>query len=404
MIRKSFIYIIRSMFVLACILMVSCTTEVELCEESHPHKATVTYSYDWSNVLDHSMPVPEGMDVYLNRIVHSDLFVHKYYEKKPDEQHRVETGTYKFFTLNRNSGFDFSDVDRFIANKGHMGSGGVTVKYNLYDNLKDAGVPASKDSKQYVPEFEDDNIYFHADEKEASYVKYTGVSLAADSCGLTDIDLNGNYNISFKPHTVTQNIDLYFDIRKDVSQTQFTVDSVYCILAGVPRQVMIQSTALDVSTGDKIVFKANVVDANTVPTITSPVVKDTLTSTLVRLHKNLDLLGIVQKPVEVRNKEMFTGVGVIQLSIYSTYYDEDHPNGKRVLTVGLVNMDKALDKAQLQVIIDNRHYKARDHSDVYLPMQDLKLTPHMIVGDDNGGIKDWQFIDTTEMPDLNFDI
>ena len=180
----------------------------------------------------------------------------------------------------------------------------------------------------------------HTTEKPALFIRNSQEPVVVDSTTIMKWGADENKTVEFHPVPVTQNIDVFFDLKKDGS-VQFKVDSVWCIMSGIPHRMNVGTGGLDVSRTDKIMFRTYFVNTNTVPTYNSERLTDEVGNVNLRCHANITVPGIVENTVTDANT--YIGPGVMQIIIYTTIKDETYtgPKEEKIL-MGMVNLHKSL--------------------------------------------------------------
>lgn len=429
-------------------MFTACTVDEKLCEnDHHPHLSYVKFNYLWDKM-------PKAIDMtdenYVNTYILADRVVmHRwssfnyslksqsghYLTELPDgmaeeDNHDIEffqipSGEYKFLTMNFYKTFTQAEnPDRIITGeyvitpdplKGKQDMtlrlGAFTAEHvtYTYEEIK------KKQKESPFGDFDEDvdtNPYTSAPEdaspeekekKKAKFIARVEFPLFCDSTTIRNIDNTDVVEVDFHPTTMTQNVDLYFDLKKKQTSTfQFYVDDVWCILSGVPRKMNIGTGAVDVSQTDKLIFQTKLVDANTVPDYDTPVQKaepqpgntevgiyKNQSEDKVRCYANLNIPGLVENSVYT-DANKYAGPGVLQIIVRVHYWGKDSNNNWAWISktvMGRVNLHKNIERAQLLELAEDNNgaeywRKAQDYKRVHLAI-DATLDQSLITGADN---------------------
>lgn len=367
------------------------------------HVGKVNFKYDWNNITSHGMQVPDSMFVLVDRVIFQNVgslaletktetgkILAPFTKIRPAVNSGIKdfdiyAGEYKFLTVNYSStNFNYAEMQNLMTKtlSNHMSN--VSIAYNSYKKgQKKNGELILDEPENWM----DANQYTRPDGTPCSFVLTESAPVVIDSTTITKWEANETKTINFKPTTITQNIDIFFDIKKDVSELSFEVDSVYAVISGIPHRVNLGTGGLDISDTDKMIFRTDLVNPNVVPDEKTQPVKDTPSNTKVRCFKNVTVLGIVEN--ELAETDLYAGPGVMQLIIYNKVYNTDGTVTYRTVT-GMVNIHKSLLNAKLQLFDPDLqlYHKTREHSDLYISI-DVTLSKSNILGTDDGGIVKW---------------
>lgn len=393
----------KKWFIVAILLaaLVSACTQIELCpEEEHPHPASVSFTYDWSQYQEYGSSIPDSMAVILNKVIRTKKTMLGLetanntgkYDSIPEwlpeeENHDISTfkiseGEYKFMTINRkNTDIIYPELDHFMKDTAQVhGFGDVWIEYQTYEkNSSYLEKPHS--------EWTDHNTYRHEDGTYAQYIRPDMFPLCVDTTGVSKINAHEERTIAFKPKMLSQNIDIYFDIKKELGEIDFTVDSIYCVISGVPHSMNISSGRLNIASTDKMIYKGILVDPNVAPSRSSSPIEDSFTSNKVRCYKNVNVTGIVEN--EEMDANIYNGPGVFQTIIYTRVYEKDKEPRTKIVN-GIVNIHNSIKEAKLQEFDLEKgfYHKTKDHNTLYIKI-DATITQSYLKGSDNGGIDYW---------------
>lgn len=434
----------------------SCEVNEDLCNKEHPHKSGVQFSYVWDKIPEAVITRPVNTYILANRVINtmSTSFVYNvvaesghYLGTLPEgmaeeDNHdittfRLSSGEYKFLTMSFNRTFEEKlDPSRivtedYIITPNPLKVNAEDLKYRLgqfkaehrtytYDELKDYYVESP------FSEFDgsvDDNPYTSAPEsaseeekeaKRAKFIRNITEPIVVDSTTICRIGNDEVTQVNFHPTTVTQNVDLYFDLKKKQTSTfQFFISDVWCVLSGIPRSMNIGTGAIDITQTDKLIFRTKLVDPTKVPNANSEELKpqgwpsekiidnigryDNQSEDVVRCYANLNIPGIVENSVYT-DANKYAGPGVLQIIVKVWVYEknvDDNNWGWRSRTImGRINLHKNIEHAQLlELYSENGNEfwrKAQNYKSVYLAI-DAALTQSLITGaDESPRVANWE--------------
>ena len=434
----------------------SCEVNEDLCNKEHPHKSGVQFSYVWDKIPEAVTTRPVNTYILANRVINtmSTSFVYNvvaesghYLGTLPEgmaeeDNHdittfRLSSGEYKFLTMSFNRTFEEKlDPSRivtedYIITPNPLKVNAEDLKYRLgqfkaehrtytYDELKDYYVESP------FSEFDgsvDDNPYTSAPEsaseeekeaKRAKFIRNISEPIVVDSTTICRIGNDEVTQVNFHPTTVTQNVDLYFDLKKKQTSTfQFFISDVWCVLSGIPRSMNIGTGAIDITQTDKLIFRTKLVDPTKVPNANSEELKpqgwpsekiidnigryDNQSEDVVRCYANLNIPGIVENSVYT-DANKYAGPGVLQVIVKVWVYEknvDDNNWGWRSRTImGRINLHKNIEHAQLlELYSENGNEfwrKAQNYKSVYLAI-DAALTQSLITGaDESPRVANWE--------------
>lgn len=434
----------------------SCEVNEDLCNKEHPHKSGVQFSYVWDKIPEAVITRPVNTYILANRVINtmSTSFVYNvvaesghYLGTLPEgmaeeDNHdittfRLSSGEYKFLTMSFNRTFEEKlDPSRivtedYIITPNPLKVNAEDLKYRLgqfkaehrtytYDELKDYYVESP------FSEFDgsvDDNPYTSAPEsaseeekeaKRAKFIRNITEPIVVDSTTICRIGNDEVTQVNFHPTTVTQNVDLYFDLKKKQTSTfQFFISDVWCVLSGIPRSMNIGTGAIDITQTDKLIFRTKLVDPTKVPNANSEELKpqgwpsekiidnigryDNQSEDVVRCYANLNIPGIVENSVYT-DANKYAGPGVLQVIVKVWVYEknvDDNNWGWRSRTImGRINLHKNIEHAQLlELYSENGNEfwrKAQNYKSVYLAI-DAALTQSLITGaDESPRVANWE--------------
>lgn len=408
----------------------ACSTEVELCEENlHPHYASVKYDYDWQS----NTQKPDSMYVIAYRVINywksavvvdtETKFGHYLFnapplieedggeeplpddtpaedgdgtlpddtpaedggqtdteqDEEPKEENnsidvfRIKEGTYKFITFNMDTTeLKYDDVIRYMTSDANdLKLQDLYVEYKNYSK-------ESKELNYILKGWDDYNPY-------ANYIQPNMRPVYFDTIPARTIVGKDVKTLTFKPNPLTQNIDIYFDIKKDISNTKFIIDSVVAEVSGVPSKINLSNGYIDITKTYKMMFHTKLTDSN------GNLIEDTETNKAVSCYANINVASIVQSISET----VRTGPGIMQVVIYTHAKDGNETYYKVIQ--GKINLFNTLENADLiEYTLDGFHAKRKKVKG------ELKVKVEMVIDgksikenpDNSGGIDRWE--DCTE--------
>lgn len=463
------------------LLFASCEVNEELCEKNHPHTSGVQFKYVWDRLpaamkydaADMSDDKYVNMYIIADRVINNKTYTFSFNVKSAGGEGRghylypvpdpipdplsegytenaniktfeVSAGEYKFLSMSYDRTFEEVlnpsriITENYIITPNPLNYKDVNMKLRLgaftaehrtytYEQLKDYYIDSpfsefdgSVDSNPYTSAPEDAS----EEEKEAGRAKFIKIidkPIVIDSTVIRRIGNEEVTEVDFHSTPITQNIDLYFDLKKKQTSTfQFYVSDVWCVLSGIPRVTNVGTGAIDISKTDKLIYRTKLVDPNTVPNSNSeemipkgwPSDKivdnigkyDNQAEDMVRCYANLNIPGIVENTLE-SDANKYVGPGVLQVIIKVQVYEKDPSDNRWGWTphiiMGRVNLHKNIERAQLLELYNEKKdveywRKAQDYKSVYLAI-DAILTQSLIMGtDESPRVANWeeeQYID-----------
>lgn len=410
----------NSLIFTACALSLLCLmpgcTDVELCNDAeHPHTTPVAFDYDWSKANQKT----DSMYVIAYRVIKNRLYSmavnsddHQGHfifgapaeteeptnpdtpeqpstpeepsvpsvspegmPKKPakamtsQRSFKLAKGEYKFFTFAfDNTELLYNNVSDFLDHKTENTKiGDIYLEYKTYKK-GDPGLKAK------VKNWDDYNPYAH-------YIQTNVSPVTFDSIPLRNIDGKAEHVAKFTPHDLTQNIDVYFDIKKDVSKHTFVVDSVVAEISGIPTAISIGNGYIDITRTAKMLFYMDLENEQ------GTKIDDTDNNTKLTAHGNINVTGIVKNSLPTER----TGPGIMQLVVYThTYNAEGVKRTKRIQ--GKINIFNSLTEANLMEVVNmgqnarrtKEHGVLRVKTDLVIEGEQIADTPN-----DDNGIDQW---------------
>lgn len=364
-------------------------TDAGLCyNDIHPHGAGVKFVFDWGDQTRR----PDTMGVVAYRVVNMwkkmmavnsttfmghdfdstqlNALMTRAAEPQPGdkEQFNIRQGEYKFITFSLDTTeVKLNEVAEFVkSDAGGKRLQDINIEYRQYKK----GDPRLK---RTIPGWTDYNTY-------TQYIQPDIQPLYYDTLGIVKAGLDEQLTCTFHPKPVTQNADIYFSIKKDVSEYPFVIDSVWVELSGVPRTINLSNGHLDITRTGKMMFPMN---------ISNPKAgggADTDVNDSLRCHYNIDVTGIVNAP----NDSVTYGPGIMQVVIYTHAM---HNGVKlRKMMQGKINLYHTIEEAKPILITPDGQYALRNGEHVVLDINALLLIDgkNIIKYDDgNQGLDRW---------------
>ena len=124
----------------------------------------------------------------------------------------------------------------------------------------------------------------------------------------------------FSPRPLLQNIDIFFDIQKEMSEKRFMVDSVKAEISGIPASFNLYNGHLDITRTHKMLMKMDIDKGQGVVSDAG----DSMDNTSLRCHSNINVSGVIYGP----NERATTGPGILQVLVYVTSEDDENTHRK----------------------------------------------------------------------------
>ncbi len=420
--RNYFALIMPAMF--SVLTFISCT-EVETCpDRPHPHYSSVKYEFIWD---DDGYEKPDSMYVIAYRVVNrwkcsmvvdaqtgNGHYLFNAYTGKPIipetdtpegggtsggedlppmaraagsegiDIFNIRTGDYKFAVFNMDEEeFIFEDVDEYITSDDpdkHLQD--LYVQYKSLDrddpNLHGV-VKGWVDYNPYAKFIQPDVHPIYVDSLTTHYVHREGVRLC-----------------QFHPKRLTQDIDIYFNIKKINDGTPFKIDSVRAEMAGIPHRINLANGYFDITQTRKMMFSPKM---STLEGALIPDGENEYDFNTIRCHKMLSVPAIVHN----NSENLVTGPGIMQVMIFLTAIDENGEERHKKIQ-GKINLYNTLAAAELVKFSDDGLYATRTRQHTVLDIKvDIEMNGSSIIenADNGSGLDIWI---QTESDDLNFDI
>ena len=289
--------------------------------------------------------------------------------------------TYKFFTMNVDTTeVSYTNIGEYLESPGDgMQASGINMAYRTYEHGDSALTDITGDWVDFNPAF--------------PYIQTSFPAIYIDSLEMEDVASNTAKTVTFHPRQLTQQIDLNWVIRKDNSEIPFVIDSVKAEISGIPSRTGLFSGHLYLAKTYKMLFNAEVVDANGQP------YEDTYHDDSTHVHARINVLSIVNN----KGNEYQTGPGFLQILAYCHAIDPADGRERTRTLQTIVNMHRELNKAQLIWYDPRGQYatKSCDAATIDL-VHHFKIGGRSIissmVGSEHGGIDVW--VESDEGHDL----
>jgi hypothetical protein len=248
----------------------------------------------------------------------------------------------------------------------------LKITYKLYER-------SDSDLTVVIPDWTDYNVY----NGTKCYMQPHLHTLCYDTIPTRTLRPNAHNKFTFCPHTLTQHIDISFDIKKNLENTMgFTVDSVFAELSGIPTSINLSSGYLDIAHTGKTMFRLDYTP-------------DQKMNKKVACHAGIDVPTVIQNT----NDSIYYGPGIMQVVIFTrtTYLNPytNQPETAKKSFQGSINLYNSLEKAKLVKYTDDGMHVLRNGDKKTLRINaELIIDGEKIIknADDNGGLDIW--IDT----------
>lgn len=226
---------------------------------------------------------------------------------------QIRPGDYKFVTFSSDiTSLNYQKVMDYLTDDTNEKSlQGISVEYKTYDkdNNQDK-------LKMRTVDWQDYNSY-------ADYLQPDMKKVFFDSIASINIPSNGTVVCKFTPKPITQEIDVYFTVKKDIIKEKFTIDSVLVDISGIPLEINIANGYLQIARTGKMMFEM-LPDGKTKWDDWKTYDKDE-NSSPIRLHGKINVPSLVQN----NNPKANTGPGILQVLLFTSVLAyELQPNGE----------------------------------------------------------------------------
>lgn len=405
-------------------------TEIELCEEpEHPVRGHVMFSYQWAPedirrpdsmvliatrimnqwkcgiIIDSDASsgdtLHKGRYIYNAPLVQPDWAYVEYWfppepvpePPKPDGHDRnteesdivvppppappvtqyahfsLRQGLFNFMTLNKSADELIIDqvYDYLHSDEDTLQMADIRVTYKTYDR-EDPRLYAdfSPAARQMVSDWTDYNPGYR-------YIKYNVRPLYYDIVERQDIEKKvnaGGTDITFRPRTATQNVDVFIEIEKDNSAGPLKIETMVCEISGVPLTMTLAKGYVDMRTTAKVAFEPELLDENR-----QPLTADTYTTEKVVAHVNMDLTTIVSS----RSTAEILGPGLMQCYIKAKMLDTATGTEKEVNIPGRINIHQALTDASMTLLTEDEQHALQDQLKKTVTVTGIKIKSEDII-------------------------
>ena len=402
---------------------VGCGTDVDLCYEgNHPHRGQIQCFYHWGD----QRPWPDSMYVLANRIIgqwkssmvvgtntvpSTGFYLNTDFERTSfsdkdflqlldslgiGDQYLIEYAGYDFSTDKfaiRNGEYKFltfsMDTTELIYNnvREYMMAPAserrvlqdLTVEYKTYNKDHNKG-----ELRSLIAGWTDYNPY-------ADYIQPEMLPVFFDTTQVVSIGTNQLVPLHFNPQPLTQNIDIYFNIKKDMRATPFVIDSVRAEVSGIPRSVNLSNGYLDIEHTVKMMFRMSMCspfNLSATPPYETPRLTDNLQNTQIGCHANIDVTSVVRNI----SSEVYTGPGIIQIMVWTHAIDPETGLVNRKKMQGKINIYNTLEQSKLLKPTPDGSYMVRSQSHGNIVIHaNVEIDGSKILrGSDNtGGLDNW---------------
>ena len=288
---------------------------------------------------------------------------------------KLPNGTYKFYAV----GVDENMYDHVYTNVNeYLQSVGTGMQYSEVEMIYNTHQYGEEGVTQllgndYNPGFD--------------IIRTDYPPIFVDCVELMEIADKSDFTITLKPKPLTQNIDIWLNIEKDVSDIPFTIKKVVGEISGIPSKATAFDGHLYLSKTNKMQFTTELTDEN------GNSITDNSTNTKVRIHANINVLSILHssKPTDL------TGPGILQVSVTYKYKKPNAAGEATEITQvvsGKMNLYNLLKQVNLITYSSDSQYatKSCDHAVLDIPGS-MKITPSGGLSGGNegqGGFGNWE--------------
>ena len=205
-----------------------------------------------------------------------------------------------------------------------------------------------------------------------NYIQPDITPIYYDTIAPCDIKKNELEQFTFKPHLLTQNIDIRFHIRKKVDVIPFIIDSIYADISGIPYKVNLSNDFIDISTTCKMMFQAWLENES------GTRIQDTEQNTYLLCHGNIDVLSVVNAPDSIVGR----GPGIMQVMVFIR---------DRQPIRGRINLYHTIYRANLyEITEDGMNARRRKENGVLEIDSNLLIDENFVISSDDDGLERWQ--------------
>ena len=243
----------------------------------------------------------------------------------------------------------------------------------------------------------------------AAFVQPNLPPVLFDTTQVVSVARGEHASVTLRPQYISQNIDIYFNIRKDISTAPFVIDSVWAEISGVVRRINLTNGHLDIAGTSKTMFRMTLTDRD------GHTDSDQAQNDQLECHANINVTGIVPPSESATGKNDQSkreyGPGLMQVIIF-THNDQTDPNLGNVVKhkrfQGKINLYNTLRRSPSVKLTEDMRYAVRngDHctirinTDIVLDGKTIESSPS-----NDGGVEAWdKWTPTVEENDLIIEI
>lgn len=290
------------------------------------------------------------------------------------DEYPIRTGAYKFVTFNMDTTkFQYRNVvDYMMDPTSEKKLQQVYVEYKTY-NKGDKGL-----NYDGMDDWQDYNPY-------QNYIQPNVTPIFIDTIAAMDITKE-KVVLVYHPEPMTQNIDIYFNIKKNKGKYPFVIDDVRAEISGIPTRIYFANGNMDIRETAKMMFRTKLCDVATGEPINGTG-KDDAESRVVRCHGNIDVTSVVAGS----DSNISTGPGILQVIIYA-HAETGEANPPRKKIQGKINLYKTLQNSKLFSYTKDGNFAIRNSTKGVIDVvADITINGEDIVldSDNTGGVDPW---------------
>jgi len=307
---------------------------------------------------------------------------------EPDNMYAVQTdhfvltdGVYKFFTMDSDTTeVRYTNINEYMEAPGDgLQAGDIALQYRTYHRGDSLLVNTAGDWTDFNPAF--------------PYIQSNSQPMYMDTLDLENISMGHAREILFHPKRITQQIDLNWVIRKDISKVPFVIDSVKAEISGIPSRTRLFNGHLYLAQTNKMLFDTEIVarDGGLMP--------DNEREDSVIVHARINVLSIVNN----KGEDYQTGPGFLQVIAFCHATDPEDGRVRYRTLQGIANMHRELKEADLIWYDPDGQYAVKNKDEAIINLQHkFRIGGQSIIsgiGDSGaGGIDVW--VESDEGHDL----
>ena len=346
---KQFILYWCTLFI--AFLWAGCSTDVEICYDTHPHRTLLDFRFLWDE--KDTLLKPKSMHVVAIRLSNSIRYDYRVtshnssnkgillspkaeqvrdtlYDEEgnaldiPNDKIWARSGDYQFVTFSSNDSLQVSDKEETEGTEADNALTDLTFTYkplSLSQCLERIGLDNWQDYNPY-----------------AKYILKEGASIYYDVVNYLTVPIRHSSDTSrtvvkFTPNLITPRIYFEFDVEKEKG---VVLDSIWGEIYGIPSTFEFSNNTLSLDKTYKMLFRINYQD---LPTYTD-------SAQVVNLKNSGEISATAIVPSY--SQKLTTGPGILHLSAYTHVLDH---NGKKKVKIFRVciNLYKTLNESGLLV-------------------------------------------------------